>query len=258
MSAKKVSTKAVASIAVLSVVYFIFRMLPTFPMIGVSGGAFSLSDVLAPLYGVILGPYMGAVTVIIGTFLAIAAGKPVIFLGLDFLPATVNTLMVGFLARKRRIQPISLNIALFTLFLLHPYTAITVPARIPGLKGEAHLFYPWLHLAALIILISPLSGKAAEWVNKKSTIPLSAAILLLSLIGTMAQHLTGNLLYETVWGMFLGKAPEAFKLLWYTIFWLYPTERAFIIAVTTLIGTPLLRIAGQWLREQLRGEFKAA
>jgi hypothetical protein len=67
----------------------------------------------------------------------------------------------------------------------------------------------------------------------------------------MAQHLTGNLLYETVWGMFLGKAPEAFKLLWYAIFWIYPIERTFIIIVTAIMGLPILRITGKWLRERL-------
>lgn len=251
MKIKPISSKAIASTATFAVIYFIFRMLPTFPMIGVSGSTFTLADILAPLYGIILGPYIGAASIILGTFLSIAAGRPMVFLGLDFLPATINAVMIGFLVKRWKLQAIILNCVLFIIFLLHPYTAVLIPLQIPALNFDAQFFFAWLHLAALIILISPISNRAVDWLNGKSTTRIGIALLLLSLIGTMAQHLTGNLLYETVWGMFLGKAPEAFKLLWYAIFWIYPIERTFIIIVTAIIGLPILRITGKWLRGRL-------
>jgi hypothetical protein len=90
-------TKIIASIAVFSSLYAVLRIMQTIPMIGAQGASFSLSDVLAPLYGIILGPYVGGASVIIGTFLGMAMGKPVVFLGLDFLPAFVCTVALGLL-----------------------------------------------------------------------------------------------------------------------------------------------------------------
>lgn len=239
-STKRPATQQVAVIATFSVVYLIFRMIPTFAMVGVSGAAFSLADVVAPLFGIILGPYAGAMSVILGTFLSFGFGRPMVFLGLDFLPGAVDALIVGLLVQGKRTVATALYIIIFVAFLLHPYTAIFVPVSIPYL-GINSFFYPWLHFIALLVLISPLSKMAAKWVNGKSLVNLAPGILILVFIGTYAQHLVGGLLYETVLGLFVGAAPEVFRLVWTTVFWLYPFERAFIIIVATLIGVPLVK-----------------
>ena len=235
------AARSIAVVATFSVVYLVFRMTPTFAMVGVSGGTFTLADVFAPLYGVILGPYTGAVSVILGTFLAIAFGRPIIFLGLDFLPATVNALTVGLLLRRKWVISLVLYVGLFSLFLVHPYTAIFVPVSIPSINLNSYLFYPWMHLIALLVLITPLSRKAAAWVEESSLVRVAPGIITLAFVGTFSQHLMGMLLYETVWGIFVGKAPEVFRLIWSTVFWLYPFERAFIIALATIIGVPLVK-----------------
>jgi hypothetical protein len=160
-------------------------------------------------------------------------------MGFDFLPASINAFIIGLIIKKRRLPSIALNALILALFLLHPYTAIMVPIKF--FQFEAQFFFPWLHLIAFIMLISPIREKAVNWL-KGNLAAKSAAILTLTLIGTMAQHLTGSLLYETIYGAFMGKAPEAFKLLWYAIFWVYPFERIFIIIIATIIGVPLLKV----------------
>ena len=235
------STRLVAVVATFAVVYFILRMIPTFAMVGVSGGTFSLADVIAPLYGVILGPYVGAISVILGTILAITFGRPIIFFGLDFLPSAVDALIVGLLMREKRLAATAIYVLVFIVFLANPYTAIFVPVSIPFLNLNSFFLYPWLHLVALLVLISPLSKKAVEWVKGASLINLAPGILILTFIGTLAQHLVGGLLYETILGMFVGRAPEVFRLLWSAVFWLYPFERTFIIVLATVIGVPLIK-----------------
>jgi len=235
------NTRQIAVVATFAVVYFLFRMIPTFSMIGVSGGTFSLADVIAPLYGMILGPYAGAISVTLGTVLAIAFGRPMIFLGLDFLPGAVDALIVGLLMRRKRLVAATLYLIFFIGFLANPYTAIFVPVSVPFLNLYGFCFYAWLHLVALIALISPLSKKAADWVDGASLINLAPGVLILVLIGTMTQHLVGGILYEVVLGMFVGKAPEVFRLLWYAVFWVYPFERGFLIALSTVIGVPLVK-----------------
>jgi len=232
-------TKTLMLIAVFSALYFVLRMIPTFPMIGVSGGSFALADILASLYGLILGPFIGGFSIIIGTFLAIAAGKPIVFMGLDFLPALMNALIVGLIIRRRIVLSVSLNALLLALFLLHPYTAVTIPIKFS--RFETRFFFPWLHLIAFIILVSLTKSKVVDWLSKSLKNKI-AAVSILTLIGTMAQHLTGNLLWETIYGAFMNKAPEAFRLLWNAIFWVYPFERIFIVITATIIGVPLLKV----------------
>jgi len=237
---KQPNTRQLAVVVTFAVVYFIFRMIPTFAMVGVSGGTFSLADVIAPLYGIILGPW-GALSVTLGTFLAFAFGRPMIFLGLDFLPSAVDVLLVGLLMQGKRLLAVVIYVVLFMAFLLNPYTSILIPISIPLLNLKMLVFYPWLHLAALIVLISPLSKKAPEWVNGSSLKNITYGVLIFTFIGTIAQHLVGGILYELVLGMLAGQAPETFRLLWNIVFWLYPFERGFLIGLSTVIGVPLVK-----------------
>ncbi|MEM4165362.1 MAG: hypothetical protein QXJ86_05925, partial [Nitrososphaerales archaeon] len=150
MSIGKSRARTVASVAIFAVVYAVLRLIPTFPMIGVSGAVFSLSDMMAPLYGVILGPFVGPLSVILGTFLAIALGKPVSFLFLDFLPATLNALAVGLIMRRRFAVAIGLNLVVLAIFLVNPLTLIFVSINLP----IANLILPfhWMHYLALAAL----------------------------------------------------------------------------------------------------------
>lgn len=159
MSSLSNKTKIIASIAIFSALYSVLRILPTVPMIGAQGASFSVSDVIAPIYGILLGPYVGAAAVIIGTFLGMALGKSVIFLGLDFLPAFINVVALGFLVKRKWWPVVGLYVFLMAGFLLNPLTTIFINI------GGIAIPFAWLHLAALILLISPLGYKAGKWVG---------------------------------------------------------------------------------------------
>jgi len=236
------AARRIAITATFGVLYLIFRMIPTFPMIGVSGAVFSTSDMIAPLYGIILGPYIGALSIVLGTFIAIALGRPIVFLGLDFLPAMMNALVVGFLVKRKWLLSAILFIIPFLLFLAHPYTMLLVPISDPNSGMTYYVPFAWAHFIALIALISPLSRKATNWATGASISRLFPGFVVLSFIGTFAQHLTGNLLFETILGMYLGIIkPESFSLIWSAIFWVYPVERTVIVVVATIFGTALIR-----------------
>ena len=97
------NTKAIAMIAIFAALYAALRIIPTVPMIG-TGATFHLSDILAPLYGILLGPFVGGAAILIGTFAAIGLGSSMPFLGLDFLPAFVVAISLGLLVRKKWLQ----------------------------------------------------------------------------------------------------------------------------------------------------------
>ena len=233
-------TKTIAFIAVFSALYSVMRLIPMGPMIGLSG-TFSVSDCLAPVYGIILGPFTGGASIIIGTFLAIAMGKPINFMGLDFLPALVNAVAIGFLLRKKWAPVIGLNLALFAIFLANPLTTWFI--NIPFGSTTIAVPFFWLHIVALGVLVTPLGYKAGPWVKTLKPAFMTAGVAILAFVGTMMQHLTGNILSEVVRGQILGlTSPEAFsKIIWPGAFVLYPWERLTLVILAVIIGVPLVR-----------------
>ncbi|MEJ2281699.1 MAG: ECF transporter S component [Candidatus Bathyarchaeota archaeon] len=232
---KNSATKTIALLSIFTAIYVVLRIIPTVPMIGGSG-SFSLSDVIAPLYGLILGPYLGGLSVIIGSFLAMF-GKPPVFLGLDFLPATVAAVSVGLLMKRKWIPVVGLNLALLLAFLLNPNTSIFV--TVPLSNITIPLPFAWLHIVALLVLISPIGNKAVEWVSTLASAKVAIGIAFLFFIGTMMQHLMGNLLFETIFPVIYDVDVIA---LWPGVFFLYPIERAALVFFGTIVGTPLVRI----------------
>lgn len=230
-------TKIIASIAIFSALYTVLRMTQTIPMIGVEGGKFSLSDMLAPLYGVILGPYVGGFSVILGTFLAIALGRPVSFMFLDFLPAFVNAVALGFLVRRKWWPVVVLNAALLLAFLWNPLTSLFITV------GSISFPFAWLHIVAFVVLVSPLGRKAGQWVETLKPANLTAGLAILAFVGTMMQHLMGNILTEVVYGHITGTmSTEAFGTMWTAVFFVYPWERLILVILAVVVGTPLVRV----------------
>ena len=240
MTSKYFSNNKIALASVFSVIYLILRLLPALPWVGVAGVFFSVSDVIAPVYGIMLGPYTGPLSIAIGTFLAIGLGKPPVFLGLDFLPAFFNAMALGFLVRRKWLFASIMNFFLLLIFCMHPYTLIFV--NIPIGKSGLSLPLMWMHFIAFLILLSPLSRRAISWIKSPTTKFIWIGMFTLSIIGTFIQHLTGNILFETILGQLLGSIPnEAFPTIWTTIFWVYPIERTFLIITSSIIGTLLIK-----------------
>jgi hypothetical protein len=116
-------------------------------------------------------------------------------------------------------------------FLLSPYSL---------LLGYGYVPYVWLHMVALALLFSPIIPKIPSWVMRNDRRQL-VAVAALALIGTMAQHLAGGLLYEFTVGIVQGNSIEVLRRNWQIIFWIYPTERVVITLVSTFLSAGLLR-----------------
>ena len=235
-------TKIIASIATFASLYTVLRMIQTVPMIGIQGASFSPSDVLAPIYGILLGSYVGGASIILGTFLAIALGRPVSFLFLDFLPAMVNAIALGFLVRRKWTPAVILNVALLLVFLLNPLTSIFVNVPL----GNTTISFPfaWMHIAAFAVLLSPLGRKAGQWIETAKSTRITTGIAILGFIGTMMQHLMGGILFEVVLGQIINPpviVAAAYPGIWTTVFFLYPWERLVLILLAVVVGTPLVR-----------------
>ena len=228
------SKRTVPLAATFAAVYGILRLVPIFVMIGGSGRVFSTTEFVAPLLGIILGPYVGSVAAVIGTFLGIMFTGRMNFFGLDFLPSMMNALVLGLLMRRRRIVAVTLYSALVVLFFVHPSTLHF--ASVPFSGGTVSIPFVWLQIISLALFVSPLSTKSVEWISGGSEKKRMIAACLLSLFGTTAQQLTGTLLFASMAVPLMGMTPKALAATWAAVFYTYPIERlAIILPAATVI-----------------------
>jgi hypothetical protein len=231
-------TKIIAAIAIFSALYTALRAIPTLPMIGAPGASFSLSDVIAPVYGIILGPYIGGASVIIGTFAAMGLGRVPAFFGLDFLPALVNAVALGFLVRRKWWPVVALNALLLVAFVINPLTLNFIATPVGVFP------FVWLHIIAFVVLLSPLGRNAGQWLNDSKPLKVTVGFIIMAFIGTMMQHLTGNILTEVV-RVQLAQVTSAEMLttiIWPSVFIAYPWERLALIILAVVVGVPLYKV----------------
>jgi hypothetical protein len=237
-------TKEIALLIVFTALYIVLRFVPYSILIGGAGAYLSLSDFIVPIIGILLGPYLGGACVLLGNFGALAFGRPITFAGfggaLDFLPDFVAVVSAGFLIRRKWLPVVALNAVLLGIFFVNPLTSIlvTIPAT------NIVFLFAWMHVVAFILLLSPMSLKAASWVDvAKSTKLVTAGIIIIAFIATMMQHLMGNILFEIAFGQ-IGNPPiipvVAWPAEWAGVFFAYPVERTILIVSTVLVGTPVI------------------
>jgi uncharacterized membrane protein len=219
----------IAITAVFSAAYFVLRSIPTIPMVGIQG-RFTAGDIFITAIALTLDLWSAGLTVLIGTVLAYGISGPVFF-GLDFLPALANVTIASLILSNHRRMAIAMYLVILLTFLSSPYSLLFAYGYVP---------YVWLHLVGLLVLLSPTIPRLSRWLAIGGLRQL-VAIVELSFIGTMAQHLTGGLLFELALGVVGGVGPSSLKQIWFDIFWLYPVERGFLVAFSALVGVSILR-----------------
>jgi 5-formyltetrahydrofolate cyclo-ligase len=226
------TTRRIAFYSLFIAVFVILSAVPTFPIIGVSGGKFTLSNILPALYGVLLGPINGAIIVLLASILSFTV-KPPMFLFLDFLTPVTNTLIAGFLWKRKTLTAMLIYLATLTLFLTAPFTLFFIHVELPGFSVD--LPFHWLHFLAIPVSLISLKfdeskGRTAMWIR----------VFGCSLLGTMGQHSVGSTLFEYVYGLVFMKNMSYFITTWYTVFWAYPVERIIFAILSTVIVTQLV------------------
>ncbi len=232
-------TKQIALLIVFTALYVVLRNVPYSILIGSAGGFLYLSDFLVAIYGIILGPYFGGLSVILGNFAAIGLGHHVSFLGFDFLPDFVAVVTIGFLYQRKWSIAVAINAIVLVMFAFWPLTSFFV--TIPG--TSIVLPFAWMHIAAFVILISPLGRWVPKWVETAKPKFVAAGIAIMAFVGAMVQHLTGNILFEIVFGQ-MGTTPiipkVAWPAEWAAVALIYPLERTLLIICAIAVGVPLI------------------
>ncbi len=230
--------------ASLAAVYTVFRAIPISRLIGISG-SITAAGMVVPIIGVLLEPGYGIATVFIGTLIAsLFPWNPLKFYGLDFLPGALNVALVSLAVRGRRAEATLIFLGVIGLFLINPFTRLFVGTQ----YLSPPIPYLWLHIIALLILISPLARNLGERVKSGGYKSLLVGVTVIAFTGTMIEHLTGGILFAAV----VGRGAVAF---WPVIFLAYPIERAILVLGAVLICTPVFGVIKETVRERITPRF---
>lgn len=159
----KLSARDVAFVGVfaaLSVV--VIRVIPGFPIIGLSDSQIKFDAAIAPIYGMILGPYLGFLAAFIG---GIVLANSWFSVFTSFAPAA-SALVAGLLTQKKytsnsRSFPGWIVAAIIIGLLILGWYATWV--------GQNALLYPVLHIAALLVILVFRGRIATAFENSEET-----------------------------------------------------------------------------------------
>jgi len=157
MSSLKLTTRNVTFLAIFSALsVIIIKFIPGIPIVGVPDSSIKFDAAIAPIYGMIIGPYLGFLAALIGGLLT--SGSPFSFLT-SFSPA-VSAMIAGFLTSDRVTERVKIPgwIAAATIL-----GALIVGWYLTWVGMQAPL-YPILHLAGLFAILI-----TRNWIAKSFT-----------------------------------------------------------------------------------------
>lgn len=183
------SAKETALVAVFAALIVVITRLPGIPItLGVQTASIEFSVPLYPLAGILLGPWVGALAVLIGNFIAWVIPKSTV-LGLLLVPAgAFAASCAGFLVRRTRLANWK-NATILIVVLITLWYATPLGFEAP--------FYPFLLHVPALALILIFRGKILDFVNSTSKRLVTTGIAIASFAGVMADHMWGNIMFIT-------------------------------------------------------------
>jgi len=234
----RLKSKDLALISILAALYVIIAALPGIPIIG-GKGRIDLAASIAPVFGILLGPWKGGLTALVGVLLAwlLPPGAPSLHSAV-FIPAPVlSSLTTGFLTireLKRLPSWIFASCILGVLIICWYLTWV----------GRSAPLYPIPHLVALFITIvlgKWLSGSIGEGYGSRVIVKRSLVVPIVSYCGLMADHMYGNLAFITFAGLFMPlKAIPSLPIIFMSVLPISVIERLLMTLIASIIGVPLI------------------
>ncbi len=239
---QKFTTVDIALTAVFTALYAVLGFLKISPIVGVSGGqAITAAAIIAPIIGMLLGPYVGSLTALLGGTIGFFLGS---LSPLSFAGGITTSFCAGMIRTGRRAIAALIYLALFLLFAFYPVVG-------PGWIFPAET---WFQIVGLIILLSPIQSFANKLLDSQRGTSLMYGFFFTCLVSTLAGQIAGSLVFEML------ADPSTLRVTWETTWVLYPVERMIIALGAAFIGTALTKtlklsslppsIAKSWRAEQ--------
>ncbi|MEM1659994.1 MAG: hypothetical protein QXR17_02450 [Candidatus Bathyarchaeia archaeon] len=173
----KISAREIAVVAIFAALSWIAcKFIPGIPIIGAEGSKISWDVSLAPIYGIVIGPYLGFAAAVIGGLAA--AGS--LFTVLTSFCTGISAFVTGMLTDKNKKKYGWIIAAAVIGLLLLGWYSTEVGRKAP--------FYPILHTTGLLIIISTrgwIADRVAEgktYEEDRASIKLNMRYIALGII----------------------------------------------------------------------------
>lgn len=216
---RKLHTKDITLAVTFTALYVVLSFLPISQIIGIPG-QITAATMIAPVIGIILGPYVGTLSTFLGGLVGLFSGS---FSLPGFVAGIPTPLCSGMICKGKRIVAALVYFLFFVALAFYPDI------------GPAYLFpvYTWLQIVGLVVLISPLQGVAVRNFDSGSPSRLIYAFFVTSLVSTLVGQIAGSLTFVVV---FMPNVNASLGI-WIATALVYPIERIIIAIVATVIGT---------------------
>jgi len=232
----KLSTKNVALIAVFAALYYVLSLItPYIPAVAIPEIKISLEALIASVYGLVLGPYLGALASFLGAFvtwtLPPASMSPY---GMPFLLSPpLNALITGLIFYRKWKTGFFIYAILIIAFL---FTPPVQPISENLYVGVAVL---WDKIIALLLILP--CAKFAEQLAASKSLPF--LYFLLTFIGNQVDNMWGSLVFATptVYEGIFGLSVDTVRFLFVVSPFVYPAIRLLQAIIATVVAVPLMK-----------------
>ncbi len=233
----RLSTKNVALTAIFAALYYVLSLIsPFIPAVAIPEIKISLEALIASVYGLILGPYLGALAAFVGALVSwsLPPGSMSPY-GMPFLLSPpLNALVTGLIFYKRWKVGFSIYALLIVAFL---FTPPVQPIDKNFYVGVAVL---WDKVIALLLILPCV--KFAKHLSNSKSLPIF--YLILAFVGNQVDNMWGSLAFATplVYNGIFGLPVETVRFLFIVSPFIYPAIRLLQAIVAAIIATPLMKV----------------
>jgi len=230
----KITTRQIALIAIFAALYYILSLISPKIPISIGGISISLEALIATVFGLVLGPYLGAATALLGAFVAwTLPPSGMSIYGLPFLLSPpINALITGLIYYKKWKWGFLAFSGLIIAFL---FTPPVQPITENFTVAAAVLFDKIIAL----LLILP----CVKFAKQLSVGQGAAFYFLLAFIGNQADNMWGSFIFATpmVYGGIFQMPLDAVRVGFLVSPFAYPAIRLIQAFVAMLIAVPLIK-----------------
>lgn len=227
------TAKEVALVACMAAVYVALSYLPGFPVIGAENVKIGIVSGIAPVFGFILGPWLGALAALIGASISRALTGASLFAWLTLPTMPVSAFVAGALTKPCFKRVRGWQASAFILAILISFWYFTS-------VGKAVPYFPFLHWIALTIVLV-FRGRLVDFFNGRSKGKLTVCIALSSFSSTMAAHMCGTLAFVASAELLILKVSDITSL-FISLIPIATIERLIFTAIATAVGVPLILV----------------
>ena len=226
----EMDTRSITLVACMASLYVIISRLPGFPVLGVEGAKIGLVSTIVPIFGLLLGPWLGASAALLGGFTSRVLFGAGPFTWLTLPAMALSAFVAGCLTRRKVGSLKGWIVAAIVLFGL-------IFAWYTTWIGQIVLVYPFLHWIAFSIILIFNERFASFFVDEKKK--LIIGVTMSGFVATMVAHMYGTLAFIVASELVLIKStlsPELFL----SLIPIVAVERLIILFITIVLGVPIL------------------